>query len=158
MAKMYELVEMYQRLLESDLEESVFNDTLEGLEGDVEDKIDNFACVIKELQADAEAIRKKEETLAGRRKAKEKKVEGLKNYLQACLYQLGKTKVETARNVVAIRKNPASVKLSVDFCDDRYVQVVETTRIDKAKIKDDLKSGKEIKGAWLEQSESLNIK
>ena len=156
--KMYELTEMYIRLLSMDMDEDVFNDTLEGLEGDIEYKVDNIACVIKELNSDAEAIKNEEKKLADRRKAKENKATRLKEYLHQCLSAMDKNKIETARNLISIRKNPAKVVLVNDFYNDAYAEVVETVKIDKNKLKEDLKAGKIVEGATLEQGTSLNIK
>jgi len=156
--RMYELVGMYNELLEMDLDDGVFYDTLEGLEGDIEDKVDNIACIIKELNADVEAIKKEEKRLADRRAAKENKARRLKAYLHQSMCAMDKNKIETARNLISIRKNPAKVVLVDDFYNEDYAEVIETVKIDKNKIKEDLKAGKVVEGAKLEQGTSLNIK
>ena len=160
MAKMYELVGMYKDLLEAELDESVFNDTLEGLEGDIEDKVDNIACIIKELNADTDAIKQEEKRLAERRKAKENKATRLKEYLHNSLEAMGKSRIETARNLVTVRKNPAKLIIAEDFIEKNYeyVETVEEFIIDKGRLKEDLKAGKIVQGARLEQGTSLNIK
>jgi hypothetical protein len=67
-------------------------------------------------------------------------------------------KVETARNKLQIKLNPASLILADDFYNGEYAEVVETVKFDKAKIKEDLKAGMEISGARLERKERLEVK
>ena len=159
MLKMYELVGMYNELRNMEIEdENVFLDTLEGLEGDIESKADNIACIIKEHLAEAEAIKNEEKRLAERRKSIENKAEKLKVYLFNSLKAVNMNKIETARNKLSIRKNPSKLVLVNDFYIDEYVEEIKEIRIDKAKIKEDLKAGKIVEGAMLEQTERIDIK
>lgn len=50
-------------------------DTLEAIQGEFSDKADNIACLIKELKADAEAIKEEADKLSQRAKAKKSKAD-----------------------------------------------------------------------------------
>jgi len=141
-------------------EEQTFQDTLEGLEGEIEIKADNIACVIKEMFANAESIKHEEKKLAERRKAIENNGERLKKYLFNCLEAMNMKKIETPRNVISIRKNPAKLIIADDFIEKNYeyVEAIEQFFVDKGRLKEDLKAGKVVEGARLEQLATLNIK
>lgn len=57
MSTLYELTADFQNLLmlaeDPDTDPQAFADTLEGIEGELEDKADNYARVIRNLEADA---------------------------------------------------------------------------------------------------------
>ena len=58
MNTLYELKENYKHianmLYEEEIDEKCILDTLESIEGEIEDKADNYAVIIKELSSDAE--------------------------------------------------------------------------------------------------------
>lgn len=156
--KLFEIKEEILRLGELDLDEQTMNDTLESLQFELEEKADNIACLIKQLTAEAEAIKAESKNLAERAKAKAAKVDKLTQYLFDTFKAVGADKVETARNVIAIKKNPCSVVLDEGFNITEYMAEKVSIQPNKEKIKDDLKNGVVIDGARLEQKERLAIK
>ena len=56
------------------------------------DKLENLALYVKNLEAEAEAIRSEERALQARRKIKEKKAERISAYLLGYMQQTGKKK------------------------------------------------------------------
>ena len=156
--KLFEIKEQYLSLMESDLDEVTFTDCLEGLQGDLEDKADNIAYIVKTLKAEADAIKVEAKTLQERAKAKLNKADWFTQYLFETMKQLEKTKIETARNCLSIKKNPASVNTVEDFYNDEYMTKVVEVKLDKAKLKEDLKAGIKVDGARLEQKERLEVK
>ena len=153
---LYQIKENYLELL--NLEDESLADTIEGLEGDLLDKADNISCLIKALKCEAEAISNEAKTLQERAKAKLNKADRLTQYLFDTMKQLDKPKIETTRNVLSIKKNPESVKTLEDFYNDEYMKEVVNISLDKAKLKEDLKAGIKVDGAWLEQKERLEVK
>jgi outer membrane murein-binding lipoprotein Lpp len=63
-------------------------DTLEMIEAEFEDKAENIAVFVKELAAEADALKKEENALAARRKSREKTIERLKSYLLRSMEQV----------------------------------------------------------------------
>ena len=106
---LYEISDNYLQLLAAieagDIPEEAISDTLEAVEGELDDKIDNIACYIKSLRAEAEIIKAEEHNLAARRKAKESKAERLAEYLSDAMQRSNKTKLETARNKISFRRS-----------------------------------------------------
>ena len=165
MATLYELTSEYLDLLamleDPDVDEDLINDTLEGIDGELEAKADGYARVMRQMDADAKAIKAEEERLANRRKSLENRSAALKSRLQQMMEITGKVKFKTELFSFGIQKNPAAVVM-----DEQYIEnipecylIVQEPKIDKQKIKEDLKAGLDLEGiAHLEQTESLRIR
>lgn len=83
-------------------------DTLEGLEGEFEDKADNYAKIIRMLKGNAEIIQGEEARLYARRKTMENRIQRMKEMLQASMEFIGKTKFKTALFSFSVAKNGGS--------------------------------------------------
>lgn len=164
--KLYELENDYMALMQAiedgEIPEEAVADTLEAITGEIEVKADNIACLLKNLKAEAEAIRAEELRLAERRKAKENTHERLKEYLSDVLQRTGIDKVETARNKITFRKSE-SVEVDETFIawatehrDDLLKYSVPTAN--KTAIKTAIKEGAEIVGAKLVSNRNIQIK
>ena len=74
-SSLYELTTQYQLLLElaedPDTDITVFQDTMEGLEGEIEEKAENYGRVIRELEGHAALIKSEIERLTKLMKADE---------------------------------------------------------------------------------------
>jgi len=119
-----------------------------------DEKIENIACYIKNLKADAEAIRTEEKKLAERRKTCENRAEWLKKYLAN---NLQGEKFKSPRVAVSWRRSQAVVvediwKLPKDYL--RY----KDPEPDKTAIKDAIKKGFDVEGAELVDNLSMVIK
>jgi len=159
--KMYELVGVFKELEAMEIDSETFQDTLDSIDWneEFEQKADNMASLFKGLKYEAEAIKAEEKALAERRKAIENKADKLKRFMFDTFKLVNKDKVETARNKLVLRKNPPAVELAnIDWYNDDYMEKIETVKLDKAKLKEDLKAGIEIEGARLVQGERLDIK
>lgn len=165
MATLYELTTEYMELLamleDPDVDEDLIADTLEGIDGELEVKADGYARVMRQMDADAKAIKAEEERLANRRKSLENRAANLKSRLQQMMEITGKVKFKTELFSFGIQKNPAAVVI-----DEQYIENIpeeylirQDPKIDRAKLKEDLKAGKDLDGiAHLEQTESLRIR
>ena len=67
MANLYELTKNYETVLnmlyDEEIDEQMVLDTLESIEGDIEDKADGYAKIIKELKQEQEQEKKKQKDL-----------------------------------------------------------------------------------------------
>jgi hypothetical protein len=180
---LYEISERYFEFLKACENEEIMKeaipDTLEALDGEFDEKADSIGCFIKNLNAEAESIKKEITSLNERRMSKLKCSERLTEYLKSQMEFIGKTKIETARNKIAIRKNPDSVLLGKDFLlfaqqiarflakqgfliwarenADEFLKWKEPEP-DKLKIKEHLKNGGKLEHAELIQTSRLEIK
>lgn len=162
---LYELTEQYRALQElaedPETPEDVFNDTMEGLDGEIEIKAESYGKVIRHLEGEVELMKSEEARISKKRKAIENSITRIKANLEKAMRATGKTKIKTELFSFGIQKNPASLKLAQDL--DFNTIPAEFLRfldpeIDKAKVKEALKNGEELSWAHMEQSESLRIK
>ena len=118
MSSLYELTEDYlavqEMMYDGETDQQLILDTLESLAGEFEDKADNYAKLIKNLLADAKAIKEEEERLKARRTALENKAQTLKEVLQYNMIAVGKTKFKTTLFSFGIQKNGGKQKLTID--------------------------------------------
>ena len=163
---LYELAKSWNDLLSmmDEIPEDALRDTLEGIEGEFDEKADNIACVIKQLTAESEAIQEEIKSLESRRKAKNQKAEFLRMYLKQQMTSIGKTKVESARNYIRISKSSPKLVLGQAFMDwakeSRRVDLLTHPEPapDKTAIKKAIQDGAIIPFATLEDGMSLTIK
>ena len=133
---------------------------LEELQMERDKKIEGIACWIKELAAEANAIKEEKLKLEARQKVAENKVKSLKNYLA---YALQGASFRTAKVSVSFRKTE-SVEVTPDVLEnlmrggrDDLLKYKEPEP-DKTAIKQALKSGLSVRGVRLVQNTSTIIK
>lgn len=117
-------------------------------------KIENIALFVKNLTADAEAIKAEKLMLEDRQRAKLRKAESLKQYLE---YALSGQKFESPRVVVSWRKSQAVVLTDESQIPVQYLEP-QAPKIIKTEISKALKAGGEVPGAVLETRQNLQIK
>lgn len=166
--KLYELTHDYLAFMQAvendEIPEEAIADTLEAITAEIEDKADNIACLLKNLDAEIVAIKAEETRLAERRKTKEKSHERIKAYLAETLQSAGFAKLETARNKITFRKSEsvevadeeAFIKWATAQRDD--LLTYSAPKVNKTAIKNALKEGEEIVGAQLVAKNNIQIK
>ena len=156
---LYELGSAYQNVknMADDLAEDVFLDTLSAIEEPLNEKVENIARFIKNLEAEAEIYKKESQKMAEKSTARTNKAKRLKTYLQESLELAGKEKVKGELFTVSIQNNPPSIRLDDDFKIGKYLVSVEP-RFDKKAILSDLKQGIDIQGAEIVQGKSIRIR
>ena len=143
-------------------EEAVY-DTLESLDMQLDDKIDNVACMIKNLAAEAKSIKEEADNLTARAKAKANKAEWLKGYLATQMQLSNKEKFESKRNKLTFRKSE-----SVEVNEEAFIKwaahghdellTYKPPVPNKTAIKELLKSGGTAEGAEIVVKQNLQIK
>lgn len=160
MSNLYKLTSNYEQVMnllyEEEIDEQMILDTLESIEGDIEDKADGYAKIIKELLGDVDNIKAEKQRLEARQKSFENRAKFLKDNLQNTMQQLGKTKFKTELFSFGIQKNGGKQALTIDGeIPDTYKKLVEDTE----KIRKALESGEKLNFAHLEErGESLRIR
>lgn len=139
---------------------TVDNEALDALLMERDAKVENIACCIKNLTADAKALKEEEAALSARRKTAEKKVERLKDYLT---YALQGEKFQTAKCAVSFRK---SSSVEVDDCFVEWAQTsgneellrYKEPEVNKTAVKERLTGGEAFDFARLVQNMSITIR
>jgi len=130
-------------------------DELEALDMKRAEKIENVACYIKNLDAEAEAIKREEKRLAERRKSAESKAERLKQYLAYALH--GEEVYSSARVKLSWRKSESVEVESVDLLPEEFRRIKTTVDADKTAIKQAIKSGEDVAGACIVERRNLQV-
>lgn len=158
--KLYELTNDFrqvQALIEDGGEG--LEDTLEAINLAIEDKLENIAKVIKNLEADVDGFKQEEKRLADRRQSIENNIKNLKQYAENTMIVTGNKKIKAGLFTFAIQKNPPSVEIAnEDLIPEKYKKTVTTTTIVKKDLLDALKEGQVIEGATIKQGKSLRIR
>ena len=80
---LHELTEEFQQLLalaeDPETDEQILADTMEGLEGEIEQKADNYAIIIQELQSEAYKVKAEIDRLQLRKKSLENNIQRMKS-------------------------------------------------------------------------------
>lgn len=161
---LYELTAEYGALLalaeDPDIDPQVLADTLEGLTGEIEDKADGYAKVIKQLEADGAALKGEIDRLTARKRAIENNIDRMKEALKQAMILTDKTKFKTELFSFGIQKNPPKVVIDDDTNIPADWLIEQAPKINTAAIKEALQKGDEFAGqiAHLEQGESLRIR
>lgn len=124
------------------------------------EKIENVACWVKNLSAEAEAIKEEETRLIKRRKAAETKAANLKLWLISALTREDGTtdRLKTARVAVSVKRNPPSTVVDDALLPNSYKVAKITYLADKEMIKRELLAGGDVPGAHLEYGRSVMIR
>jgi len=156
---LYEIDAAITALIDTETGEIADFEAFEGLQMARDEKIENTALFIKNLTAEAEAIKAEEKKLAERRKAAENKAERLTNLLDQALN--GQT-FKTARCVCQYRRSQSVLvdDAFIDWARDNADDLLTYTdpKPNKTKIKEAIKAGREIHGAAIVDGLSFSIK
>ena len=165
MESLYELTEQYaavrDMLFDEDVDEQVINDTLESIEGAIEVKADNYAKIIREMNATAAVIKQEEVRLAARRKSLENRSAALKNRLEENMRFIDKKKFKTDLFSFNIQTNGGLQPLQVsDDINDipRKFLVQADPEPNNAAIREYLKNHEVEWAKLLPRGESLRIR
>lgn len=133
---------------------------LDALRMEREEKLENVACWVKNLCAEADAIREEEIRLVKRRKAAETKAANLKAWLLAAMTREDGTTdmLKTGRVAISVKRNPPSTVLDDALLPSTYKVAKITYQANKEMIKRELLAGGEVPGAHLEYGRSVIIK
>ena len=104
----YEINNEIMNCIDMETGEVIDTDKLNDLQMERDAKIENVALWIKELKAEAEAIKNEKQALAERQRVAENKAESLKNWLS---YALNGEKFKTAKCSISYR-NSESVEVT----------------------------------------------
>ena len=150
----YEIDNEIMNCIDMETGEVIDTDKLNELQMERDAKIENVALWIKELKAEAEAIKNEKQALAERQKVAENKAESLKKWLA---YALNGQAFKTIRASVSFRKSQKVEIADIYKVDENYLRYKEP-EADKIAIKEALKAGKEVAGATLVENTSVIIK
>ena len=107
--------------------------------------------------ANIDAIKAEIARLAEKSARENRALARLENYIMNVLKRSGESKITAGTFTVGTRKS-VSVWVAPDFNNPEFMRIKTTSEPDKVAIKDALKSGATIDGAYLTEKENLAIK
>lgn len=158
MTNIYELTAQaaaLQQMLEAEeIDEATYNDTIEAL--DIKDKVQSICCVIKNIEAQAVAIKAEKDRLAKKQKTAENAVKRLKESLVYHMQVTNQAKVKTTLFNVALSSSKSLKVIDETMIPQEYL-IPQPDKVDVAGIRKALKDGAEIFGVEFEENPSLRI-
>ena len=155
----FELNNAIKQVQEKDLDPETLADTLESLELPRNEKLDNVASWIEQNQMKLNWIKDKKRQISDVEASIKKQTENLQEFLTKAIDDSGQKEIQTENHILKPRNYKDSViveateKLPID-----YIVCSEVVKPNKKLIYEDLKKGKQIKGAHLEHNRRTTIK
>ena len=164
MRALYEIDQEILDCVDAETGEILDTEKLDALQMEREKKLEGVALWVKDLKAEAEAVKAEADKLTARKKALDNKIDGIKAWLAGAL---AGEKLKTARCSVyqthSTKLNVIDEQSTVNWIQTHCKEPEEFLRftlpeIRKDAVKAELKAGKEIPGVALEETESVVIK
>ena len=153
---LYEIDLAIEECVDQETGEVIDIEKLEALEMERDSKISGIACWIKNLKAEAEAVKVEKQNLAKRQQVAENKAESLKEYLTA---YLNGAKYKDARVSISYRKS-TTVEIDEDVDLKTLPEDCQKITIEPRKtvLKKKLEDGQEFDGVRLVENSNIQIR
>src|SRR5690606_15774163 len=147
-----------QQLIEDGAPEEAFIEALNAIDGELAEKLESYAAVIKNIESDINGIKAEVDRLNERKKAMESSVKRMKENMQTAMIETGQTKVKGEKFSFNIQKNPPSLKVHDETLIPEIFFIQPEPVLDKKLLLGALKEGYEYKGVEIQQGESIRIR
>lgn len=163
--KLYEIADEYRSLLNAietgEIPEEAIADTLEAVGGELDTKLDGVIGYIKELYAEAAAIKAEADKLAARAKAKTRKAEGLALYITRVLEGLGRATFENEHHKISFIPSTA-VRITdeaafIEWARENAPEAIKITESAKKSVIGELIKSTNVPHCALEQRKKIQI-
>lgn len=157
---LYEVKQLINYLsYEEEIDLQTLKDTKESIKVLFESKSDQIGFILKELEQKENQCKDYVDMFLEKKENLKKQKEKLKHIVMETMKDLDIKKIETETGSITIRKNaPAVIIENEDTIPNQFKTIIQTVKIEKTEIKNAIKNGEIIDGAYLKQSESLVIK
>lgn len=158
---LYELTDLMMELQSEaendDIDPQVLADTFEGLDGAFEDKAEQWAKAMKQMESDEKSLELEEKRLAERRNRIKANRERMKEQLGMLMVASGKTKFKTPLFSFGFRKS-TSTEIIEGAEIPEWALIQRPPKVSKTEIKKHLDAGEELPFAKLVTKESVSIR
>lgn len=166
MAKLYELTQEYMELQEmmediNEDNEQVIKDTFEGVSGEYDIKIESCCKIIKNLEAEKDAIKNECQRLSDKKKSIEGRIDYIKSMVKESMEVLELKAAGGDILKAKIQKNGGKAPIILDVDENDIPEDFQkvTYTVDKEKIRQTIEEGGPLDFAHIgERGESLRIK
>lgn len=133
-------------------------DTLEMIQGDITEKADGYAKVMKELDGETDKLTAEIKRLTDRKNTIQNNIAYMKQSLKEAMTATGNLKFRTDLFSFNIQKNPPALVVDDEKAIPPEYLISQEPKIDKKAIINFLKDGNEVPYAHIEQSEGVRIR
>lgn len=162
MATLYELTNDYKAVLEMaqdpEIDIQAIKDTLEMIQGDITEKADGYAKVMKELDWETDKLTAEIKRLTDRKNTIQNNIAYMKQSLKEAMTATDNLKFRTDLFSFNIQKNPPALVVDDEEAIPSEYLIPQEPKIDKKAIINFLKDGNEVPYAHIEQSEGVRIR
>jgi hypothetical protein len=124
---------------------------------ELENKARNYGFVVKSLENDVSNIDEEIKRLNALKLSRNKAIDVLKDTVKNAMIMYGIEEIKTSTLKLSFRKSE-SVELDPSLLDFKWMNQKISYTPDKAKIKESIKSGEAVPGAWINVNNNLQIK
>lgn len=159
--KLYEIDQAIEACIDLETGEVLDSERLDALQMERTAKLEGVACWVKNLEAEADALKAEKDNLAKREKAARNKAESLKNWLA---YALQGEKLTTAKAAISFRKSESvevpNQDLFIVWASQEHNSLLNYKKpeLKMKAIKEALKAGIMLPGARLVERQNIQIK
>lgn len=154
--KLYELTEIYENIENLDDDVNVAS-ALATVDGELEDKLESIAKMIKNLNATAAAYEEEEKRLKAQKIAVKNRVDDIKRYVKENLEAIGKDKVEAGIFKWSLQFGPGRVEITDETRIPKEFFVTEVKPL-KTEIKEAIENGEITEGAKIVREKSIQLR
>lgn len=143
----------------NELDEKTINDTKESVSLLLEEKSEQLELILKELEAKEEKCKEIADFYTKKAKQANEKKKALNELILGAMQKLGTKKIETVTGTFTIKNNTPSLIIDDEnLIPQKFTTFVQTKKIEKNEIKNEIKKGIKIPGVHLESTQSLLVK
>lgn len=145
-----EFEQLYMLATQEQLDEQLFNDTLEALTGELEVKSAGYVAVINQLDMEAKKAKELSDAFKLKADARTNAIGRMKDALKVAMTKIGTDKIDTGDFTIKLQKNGGKQPMVVDGdVPNDYLKVIYER--DNEKIRNALEDGEELPFAHLEE-------
>ncbi len=124
----------------------------------LQEKSLQYTYVIKNLEADSQAIDNEIKRLKAMKEAKDNAIDRMKEAVRNAMLAFGIDKIESSLFKLSLRRSESVEVVNIDQLPESLTTVKKTVSADKVKIKEAIKAGQNVEGAVIVENFSLQIK
>lgn len=145
-----EFEKLYSLATQEQLDEDLFNGTLEALTGELEVKGAGYVAVINQLDMEAKKAKELADAFKLKADARVNAISRMKDALKVAMTKIGTDKIDTGDFTIKLQKNGGKQPMLItDDVPNDYLKVIYEP--DKDKIRKALEDGSELSFAHLEE-------
>lgn len=159
MSNLYELTSDLEQLKNIDEMEEA-QEIIRIIQGEINTKGAGIIKVDRTIDAHIKAVTDEINRLTAMKRVLENRKRRVREYTLSCMENAEIKKIETSLGNMTVRKGVSTLKVDDESkLPDKYLEVVQTYKVDKDLLKKDIKAGQAIEGAYMtEPKNTLMIK